>query len=59
MAAAHSEGGGVEVDSDSATMTKSLRKSTAAAYSVAGAKVAACSGAGIEDSRWRWRHGSF
>jgi hypothetical protein len=54
MAAARSEGGGVEVDG--------LRKRTsvmhseggveAAACSVAGDKVAVCSGASIEDGRW-------
>jgi hypothetical protein len=31
MAAVHTEGGGVEVDSGGVTMTKSLRKSTAVA----------------------------
>jgi hypothetical protein len=55
---ARSEGGGVEVDDGSATMTKSLRKRTAATRSEAGVKVASCSGVGIEDGRWhRWRGG--
>jgi hypothetical protein len=44
-AAARSEGGGVEVDLGSATMTKSLRKRTVAARSEAGVKVATCFGA--------------
>jgi hypothetical protein len=64
-----SEGGGVEVDGDSTTMTKSLRKRTAAACSEAGVKVMLCSGvgdeavassgAGIEDGRWQRRCGGF
>jgi hypothetical protein len=45
--------------SSSATMTKSLRKRTTVAHSKAGVEVATCSGAGIEDSRWRKRHGGF
>jgi hypothetical protein len=67
--AVRSKGGRVEVDSSSATMTKSLRKRTvaarsearveAAASSRARDETAACSGAGIEDGRWRWRHGGF
>jgi hypothetical protein len=62
MVAARSEGGGVEIDGCSATMTKSLRKRTAAAHSEAGDEaavctgagddVAACSRAGIKDGRW-------
>jgi hypothetical protein len=59
MAVARFEGGRVEVDSGSATMTKSLRKRTAAACSEAGVEAAACSEARIEDSRWRWRRGGF
>jgi hypothetical protein len=59
MAVALSEGGGVEVDSDSVTMTKSLRKRMAAARSDAGVKAAACSGAKIKDSRWRRWRGDF
>jgi hypothetical protein len=51
MAGARFEGGGVEVDSGSVTMTKSLRKRTAAARSEAGVEAAACSEAGIEDNR--------
>jgi hypothetical protein len=60
---ARSEGGGVEVDSGSVTMSKSLRKRTAVACSEAGVKAATCSEAGdeattcfragIEDGRWR------
>jgi hypothetical protein len=45
--------------SSSATMTKSLRKRTTVAHSKAGVEVAACSRAGIEDSRWWKRHGGF
>jgi hypothetical protein len=63
-----SKGGRVEVDSSSTTMTKSLRKRTAAAHSEAGVEAVVCSGAGdevaacsrakIEDGRWqRWRDG--
>jgi hypothetical protein len=69
MVAARSEGGGVEIDGCSVTMTKSLRKRTAAAHSEAGDEaavctgagdeVAACSRAGIEDDRWRRRHDGF
>jgi hypothetical protein len=65
MVAVHSEGGGVEVDSGSTSMTKSLRKRMAVACSEAGIEAVACSrardeavacfGAGIEDSRWWWR----
>jgi hypothetical protein len=64
-----SEGGGVEVDGSSTTMTKSLRKRMAAAHSEAGVEAvvcsragdeaAVCSGAGIEDGRWRRWRGSF
>jgi hypothetical protein len=64
-----SEGGGVEVDGSSATITKSLRKKTAAARSEAGVEEVACSGvgdeavvcsgAGIEDGRWRQRCSGF
>jgi hypothetical protein len=54
-----SEEGRVEVDSGSATMTKSLRKRTAVARSEAGVEAAVCSGAGIEDGRWQRQHGSF
>jgi hypothetical protein len=43
--AAHSEGGGVEVNSGNAIMSKSLRERTAVAHSEAGVEVAACSGA--------------
>jgi hypothetical protein len=46
MVAARSEGGGVEVDSGSMTMTKSLRKRSAAACSEVRVEVAACSGPG-------------
>jgi hypothetical protein len=63
------EGGRVEVDSGSATMTKSLRKWTVAACSKAEVEVVgcsrardkpvACSGAGIKDSRWQWQCGNF
>jgi hypothetical protein len=63
MAAARSEGGRVEVDSGSATMTKSLRKRMVMACSEAGVEAVACSEArdeavacsraGIEDGRWR------
>jgi hypothetical protein len=59
MVVVHSEGGGVEVDSGSMTMTKSLRKRTVEACSKAGVEVTVCSGAGIEDGRWRWRRDSF
>jgi hypothetical protein len=62
MAAVHSEGGRVEVDSGSTTMTKSLRKRTVMACSEAGVEAVACSRArdeavacsraGIEDGRW-------
>jgi hypothetical protein len=52
MAAAHSEGGRVEVDGSSAIMTKSLRKRTTVARSEAEVEVAVCSGAGIKDGRW-------
>jgi hypothetical protein len=50
-----SKGSRVEVDDGSATMTKSLRKRTAATHSEA----MACSGAGIEDDKWWRRHGGF
>jgi hypothetical protein len=64
MVAALSEGGRVEVNSGSATMTKSLRKRTVVACSEAGVESVACSGArdeavvmcsraGIEDGKWR------
>jgi hypothetical protein len=69
MAATCSEGGGVEVDSGNMTMTKRLRKRTAATCSEARVEAAACSGAGDEaavcsgaenkDSRWQRRCGSF
>jgi hypothetical protein len=61
-------GGGVEVDSGSTIMTKSLRKRTAVARSAgveaavcsrARDKAAACSGAEIEDGKWRRWCGSF
>jgi hypothetical protein len=65
MAAACSEGGGVEVDGGSVTRTKSLRKRMAVACSEARVEstvcsrardeAAACSGARIEDGRWRRR----
>jgi hypothetical protein len=48
MAAAHSEGGRVEVDDDSVTMTRSLRKRTAVACSEGGVEAAVCSGDGDE-----------
>jgi hypothetical protein len=61
--AAPSEGGGVEVNSGSATMTKSLRKRMAVACPADGVEAATCSeagdeaaafsGAGIEDGRWQ------
>jgi hypothetical protein len=50
---ARSEGGRVEVDGGSATMTKSLRKRTATACSEVGVEAAACSRAEIEDDRWQ------
>jgi hypothetical protein len=66
---AHSEGGEVEVNGDSATMTKSLRKRTTVARSEVGVEAAACSrdedevavcsGAGIKDGRWRQRCGGW
>jgi hypothetical protein len=59
MAAACSEGGGVEVDSGNMTMTKRLRKRTAATCSGAGDEAAVCSGAEIKDGRWQRRCGSF
>jgi hypothetical protein len=69
VAVARSEGGGVEVDSASVTMTSSLRKRTAVARSEAEVEAAACSragdeatalsGAGIEDGRWWWWHSGF
>jgi uncharacterized protein (UPF0261 family) len=66
--AARCEGGGVEVDGDSVTMTKRLRKRTVAACSEAGVEAVVCSGARdeavacfgarIKDSRlWRWHNG--
>jgi hypothetical protein len=68
-AAARFEGGGVEGDGDSTTMTKSLRKRIVAACSEARVEVAACSGVGdevapcsgaeIEDDMWRRRRGGF
>jgi hypothetical protein len=68
MVAARYEGGGVEVDGDSVTMTKRLRKRTVAARSEAGVEAVVCSGARdeavacfgarIKDSRlWRWHNG--
>jgi hypothetical protein len=61
-AVVRSEGGRVEVDNSSVTMTKSLRKRTTTARSEAGVKAAAsskardeaaaCSGARIKDGRW-------
>jgi hypothetical protein len=69
MAVARSEGGGVEVDDGSVTMTKSLRKRAAvarseaeveaAACSRARDKAAACSRVRTKDGRWQWRHGGF
>jgi hypothetical protein len=66
---AHSEGGRVEVNGGSMTMTKSLRKRTAVAHFEAGVEATvcsgdrdeavACSGARIEGDRWRQRCGSF
>jgi hypothetical protein len=47
MAVARSEGGGVEVDGGSTTMTKSLRKRTATTCSDAEVEATACSGAGM------------
>jgi hypothetical protein len=68
MAVARFEGGRVEVDGGSVTMTKSLRKRTTTACSEAGVEAVACSRAsdeavacsraGIEDGRWR-RHSGF
>jgi hypothetical protein len=49
--AAHSGEGGVDVDGDSATMTKSLRKRTTAARFEARVEAVACSRPGT-----RWRH---
>jgi hypothetical protein len=40
-------------------MNMSLRKRTAMARSEAGVEVAVCSGAGIEDGKWRWQRGGF
>jgi hypothetical protein len=57
--AACSEGGGVEVDGGSMIMTMSLRKRTAMARSEAGVEVVVCSGAGIEDGKWRQQRGGF
>jgi hypothetical protein len=60
MVVACSEGGGVEVDGGSVTMTKRLWKRTVAAVcSGAGDEAVACSGAGIEDSRWLQRRSTF
>jgi hypothetical protein len=69
VAVARSEGGGVEVDSGSVTMTSSLRKRTAVAHSGAEVEAAACSRAGdeatalsevgIEDGSWWWWHSGF
>jgi hypothetical protein len=69
MVAVRSEGGGVEVNGGSVTMTKSLTKRMVAARSEAGDKEAACSRGGdeastcsrvgIEDDRWRQRRGGF
>jgi hypothetical protein len=56
---AHFEGGGVEVDGGSATMTKSLRMRTVVACSEAEVKAAACSGARIENGWWRRWRGDF
>jgi hypothetical protein len=63
------EGGRVEVDGSSTTMTKSLRKRMAAAHSEArveavvcsraGDEATVCSGAGIEDGRWQRWHNNF
>jgi hypothetical protein len=64
-----SEGGGVEVNGGSVTMTKSLRKRMAAARSETGVEEVACSGARdeavafsraeIENGRWRRWCGGF
>jgi hypothetical protein len=51
--AARSEGGRVEVDDGSMTMTKSLRKRMTVARSEGGVEAAACSGGGIVDGRWQ------
>jgi hypothetical protein len=69
MVVMHSEGGRVEVNGGSVTMTKSLKKRTTVAHFEAGVEatacpgardeVVACSGAGIEGDRWRQRCGSF
>jgi hypothetical protein len=66
---ARSEGGGVEVNGGSTTMTKSLMKRIAAACSEAevevvassrvGDKKMACSNAEIKEDRWRQWHGGF
>jgi hypothetical protein len=54
MSVARSEGGRVEVDSGSTTITKSLRRRTVVACSEAEVEAVVCSRARIEDSRW-WR----
>jgi hypothetical protein len=54
MAVACSEGGKVEVDGGSVTMTKSLRKRIVAACCGDRDEAVACSGVGIMDGRW-WR----
>jgi hypothetical protein len=69
MVAVRSKGGRIEVDGSGTTMTKSLRKSTAATCSQGGVEAAACSGdgdkaavcsrAGIMDGRWWWRCDNF
>jgi hypothetical protein len=69
MALVRSEGGAVKVGGGSLTMTKSLRKGTAATRSEGGVKVAACSGDGDEavacpgawivDDSWQRRRGGF
>jgi hypothetical protein len=69
VAVTRSEGGGVEVNSGSVTMTNNLRKRTVVASFEAGVEAAACSGAGdeaaalsragIEDGKWQWWHNGF
>jgi hypothetical protein len=59
MAVACSEGGKVEVDGGSVTMTKSLRKRIVAACCGDRDEAVACSRVGIMDGRWWRRHGGF
>jgi hypothetical protein len=59
MVVVRSEGGRVEVDNGNVAMTKSLRKRTVEACSKVGVEATVCSGAGIQDGRWRWQRNSF